>query len=133
MTTATAANSNSVASPSSRAAVKHLSYTHEAMADLIITEPTVSAVELAEIFCYSAGWVSRVIASDAFQARLAERKAQLIDPLVAQSLDERLRGVAIHSMTIIQEKLTSEDSASFAIDALGLATAAMAGYSRVQR
>lgn len=102
-----------------------VSYTHEAMIDLIIAEPTVSAIELGEIFGYSAGWVSRIIISDAFQARMAERKAVLTDPVVAATLDERLRGVAIHSMTLIQEKLTSEESASFAIDALGLATVAM--------
>lgn len=102
-----------------------IGYTHEAMIDLIIAEPTVSNVELAEVFGYSPGWICRILASDSFQARLAERKGQLIDPVVAASLDERLRGVAIHSITLIQEKLTVEESASFAIDALGLATAAM--------
>jgi hypothetical protein len=111
-------------------AIKHLNYTHEAMADLILAEPTVTAIELGEIFNYSAGWVSRVIASDAFQARLAQRKAQLTDPIVAASLDERLRSVAIHSMTIIEEKLSTDESPAFAIDALGLASAAMASYGR---
>jgi hypothetical protein len=112
--------------------IKAVSYTHEAMIDLILTEPTVTAVELGQVFNYSAGWVSRVIASDAFQARLAERKAQLIDPMVAASLDERLRGVAIHSMSIIQDKLanSSEESAQFAMDALGLATVAMGQQKR---
>jgi len=100
-------------------------YTHEAMIDLIIAEPTVQTRELAEVFGYSPGWISRILASDAFQARLAERKSQLIDPVVAATLDERLRGVAIHSITLIQEKLTAEESASYAIDALGLATTAM--------
>lgn len=105
--------------------IKSVSYTHEAMIDLIIAEPTVSAVELGQIFNYSAGWVSRVIASDAFQARLAERKAQLTDPMVAQSLDERLRGVAMHSIDRLQEKLNNDDSAQLAVDALGLATIAI--------
>jgi len=112
--------------------IKTVSYTHEAMIDLILTEPSITAVELAEVFGYSAGWVSRVIASDAFRARLAERKSQLIDPMVAASLDERLRGVAIHSMAIIQDKLanSSEESAQFAMDALGLATVAMGHQKR---
>lgn len=111
-------------------AIQRVSYTHEAMIDLIIAEPNVTAIELGKVFAFSPGWVSRVIASDAFQARLAERKAQLIDPALSNSLDERLRGVAIHSLDLIQEKLSSEESASFAIDALGLATAAMTGYGR---
>lgn len=129
MTTASAAPA--VKSFDHTRGIKTVSYTHEAMIDLILTEPTVTAVELGQVFNYSAGWVSRVIASDAFQARLAERKAQLIDPMVAASLDERLRGVAIHSMSIIQEKLasSSEESAQFAMEALGLATVAM-GHQR---
>lgn len=101
-------------------------YTHEAMIDLIIQEPTVTVQELAEIFEYSAGWVSRILASDSFQARLAQRKSDLIDPLVAQSLNERMRGVTIQSLEIIQKKLESEESASYAIEALGIAVPALA-------
>jgi hypothetical protein len=102
-----------------------LTYTHDAMVDLIIQAPTVTTKELGELFGYSAGWVARVIASDAFQARIAERKAQLIDPQITQSLNERLKGVAIHAVDLIGQKLDSEQSASYAIDALGLATSAM--------
>lgn len=98
-----------------------LSYTHDAMIDLIIAEPTVKPGELAQLFGYTPGWVSRILASDSFQARLAERKSALTDPLVAQSLNERLRGVAIQAVTIVSEKLAAEESASYALDALGLA------------
>ncbi len=116
--------------PTAKRGITKVSYTHEAMIDIIIAEPTVSAVELAEIFEYSAGWISCVIASDAFQARLHQRKAQLTDPMIASTLDERLRGVAIHSIALIEEKLGSEQSASFAIDALGLATTAMGMFQK---
>ena len=110
--------------------ISKVSYTHEAMIDLIIAEPTVSADELATMFGYSRGWISRVISSDAFQARLHDRKGQLTDPIIASSLEERLRGVAIHSIALIEEKLSSEESASFAIDALGLAATAMGVYQK---
>lgn len=102
-----------------------VSYTHDAMIDLIIQEPTVRVGELAELFNYSPAWVSRILASDSFQARLAQRKSDLIDPLVAQSLNERMKGVAIHAVTIIGEKLEAEESASYAIDALGIAASAL--------
>ncbi len=103
-----------------------LTYTHDAMVDLILQEPTVTHAELAEIFSYSAGWIARVVSSDSFQARLAERKAQLIDPHIARSLNERLRGVTVRAIDIIQEKLSTEEAgASFALDALGIATGAM--------
>jgi hypothetical protein len=110
--------------------IAKVSYTHEAMIDLIISEPTVAVHELAALFGYSVGWISRVISSDAFQARLHERKGQLTDPLIAATLEERLRGVAIHSITLIEEKLSSEESASFALDALGLASTAMGVYQK---
>ena len=108
-------------------------YTHDAMIDLIIREPTVRVKELAELFNYSPAWVSRILASDSFQARLAQRKSDLTDPLVAQSLNERMRGVAIHAVTIIGEKLEAEESASYAIDALGLATAALSNGPGARR
>jgi hypothetical protein len=102
-----------------------LNYTHEAIVDLIIQEPTVTTSELAEIFGKSTGWISRVIAADSFNARLAERKAILTDPIISQSINERLKGVAIHAIDIMAEKLVTEESASYALDALGIAATAL--------
>lgn len=106
--------------------LKKLTYTHEAMIDLILQEPTVTYKELAELFGFSEGWISRVVASDSFKARLAERKAALIDPVIARSLNERLRGVTARAVEIVAEKLDKEEvSAAYALDALGIATSAM--------
>lgn len=116
-----------VVSSAPKGQLKRLTYTHDAMIDLILQEPTVTHEELAEVFSYSKNWISRVVNSDAFIARLAERKSQLIDPQIARSLNERLSGVAIQSLDIISSKLNAEQSASFALDALGLATAGMKG------
>lgn len=102
-----------------------VTYTHEAMIDLILQDPTVQPKELAELFNYTSAWISRILASDSFQARLAERKGQLIDPIIAQSLNERMKGVAIQSLEIISDKLEVEQSASYAIDALGIAASAL--------
>lgn len=103
-----------------------MNYTHEAMADLIIQEPTVSHSELAEVFGYSAGWVTRVINSDSFQALLAARKEKLVDPLVARSLNDRLRSVTIKAIGIIDSNLSKEEAgAAYALEALGVATGAM--------
>jgi len=106
--------------------LKKLTYTHEAMIDLILQEPTVSYKELAEIFGFSEGWIQRVVGSDAFKARLSERKAALIDPVIARSLNERLRGVTVKAIDLISEKLASEEAgAAYALDALGIATSAI--------
>lgn len=104
-----------------------LNYTHEAMIDLILQEPTVTTRELAEVFGLTPGWIARVISSDSFQARMAERKAQVIDPVIAHTLRERVQGVAAQSIAIIQEKLASEESASYALEALGVAAIALGG------
>ena len=116
---------SSVAQKRSGKLVK-VTYTHDAMIDLIIQEPTVSIKELAELFDYSPAWVSRILSSDSFQARLAQRKSDLIDPLIAQSLNERMKGVAIQSLEIIKGKLETEESASYALEALGIAAPALA-------
>jgi len=99
-----------------------ITYSHEAMIDLIIQEPTVTPKELAELFGFSSAWVSRVVGSDSFQSRLAERKATLLDPHLSNTLNERLRTVSIKAVDIISEKLSNpEQSADFALEALGLA------------
>ncbi len=109
----------------SQVQLKRVSYSHEAMIDLILQDPTVTSSELAEVFDYSQAWVSRILASDSFQARLAQRKSALIDPIIARSLNERLRGVGIRAMNIIEQKLDAEPSAQYAMDALEFATAGL--------
>jgi hypothetical protein len=105
-----------------------LNYSHEAMIDLILAEPSVTNKELAEIFSYSEAWVSHIRKSDSFQARIAERKAVVIDPRIRQNLEDRLAHVATSSIAKIQEKLESSDaSAAFALDALGVAVTGLRG------
>lgn len=109
-----------------RSGIVRLSYTHDAMVDVILQEPTVTYEELAEIFGYSRGWVQRVCVSDSFQARIAQRKEQLLDPIISRSLNERMRGVAVKAIDLISEKLASpEAGAQYALDALGIASGAM--------
>lgn len=111
-----------------------LKYTHEAMIDLIIQDPTVTSGELAELFGFSSAWVARVLSSDSFQARLAERKSILVDPAISQTLNERLRTVAIKSLDVVSAKLDStEQSADYAIEALGLAAKGLGLQSTKRR
>src|SRR2546421_725388 len=56
--------------------VRGLRYTHEAMVDMLIAEPWISQNELAARFGFSPSWISTVICSDAFQAKLAERRGE---------------------------------------------------------
>lgn len=89
----------------SRGAIAKLSYTHDAMVDLIIANPIISQNDLAARFGYSAAWVSQVISSDAFQARLAERTKDLVDPTLRATVEDRFRGLVLRSLEILQHKL----------------------------
>lgn len=105
-----------------------LKYTHEAMIDLIIAEPTVTNKELAQIFDYSESWISHIRRSDSFEARIAERKALLIDPAIRRSVEDRLAGITVSAIDRIQKVLDGPDaSASFALDALGVAATGLKG------
>lgn len=110
------------------AAIMRLKYTHEAMIDLILAEPTVTNKELATIFEYSEAWISHIRCSDSFQSRIAERKALLIDPAIRRSLEDRLSGVTVAAIDRLQQVLDGpEASAQFALDALGVASSGLKG------
>ena len=86
-------------------AIQRVKYSHDAMIDLIIVNPGISQGEVAKAFGYTEPWVSRIFGSDAFQARLAQRKADLVDPTLVASVEERLRAVASRSLDLVMEKL----------------------------
>lgn len=89
-----------------RKPLQKIRYTHDAMIDLLIMRPEISQGELAEIFGFTEGWVSQVINSDMFQARLAMRKDAVVDPMIRLTVTERFRAVTNRSLDILQEKLS---------------------------
>lgn len=100
--------------------LKKTRYTHDAMIDQIISNPGVSEIELGELFGYSKQWVSRLMCSDAFQARLALRKEEIVDPKLTASVEERIRGAAMTSLKIIQDNLEANPNLGTAIKVLEL-------------
>jgi hypothetical protein len=103
--------------------LKKLRYTHDAMIDVLIERPEIKQYELAEMFGVTKEWISMLMCSDAFQARLAARKADVIDPIVAASFKQRMEVLARRSVEVLMEKM--EDSAecapNVALGALGIA------------
>ena len=85
-----------------------LNYSHEALADLIIAQPQLSNKELAGRFGKTPTWVSYVRNSGAFLAYLADRKDELIDPVLQQTVADRLNGLAAQSVDILMEKLQED-------------------------
>jgi hypothetical protein len=88
-----------------RQAIQKIRYSHDAMIDMIVGNPWISQGELARNFDYTEGWVSQVIASDAFQSRLEERKNELIDPHIRATIEERFKGLVVRSIEILMRKL----------------------------
>lgn len=86
-------------------AVKRLNYAHDQMIDIIIANPGISQNEVALRVGYSASWVSTVMQTDAFQARLAERSKEIVDPSIRASIEENFKGMLSRSMEILRHKL----------------------------
>jgi predicted transcriptional regulator len=81
-------------------------YNHQALADMLISNPGISQREVAARMGYTEAWVSTIITSDAFQAYLASRREEMVDPEVRLSLRERVTALTTKSMQILQEKLS---------------------------
>lgn len=110
--------------------IAKLRYTHDAMVDLIIANPAISQNDLARHFGYSASWVSQVIASDAFQTRLAERSEELVDPTIRATVKDRFEALVLRSLDILRQKLdrpTADIPDQLALRTLDIASRA-AGY-----
>ncbi len=80
-------------------------YTHQDMIDFILLNPTASQGEIAARYGYTQSWVSNIMASDAWQAAMAARREEIIDPAFKATLEERYRGLAILSVEKLMRKL----------------------------
>jgi hypothetical protein len=114
---------------------------HEAVIDFMIARPECTQGQIAKQFGFSETWVSLMVNSDAFKARYAERKSELVDPMLIESLETRFKAVAQVSLDKMLEKLTgplgvSDDfllkSAALAKDALGYGARAIPGQGGPQ-
>jgi hypothetical protein len=108
-------------------AIERVSYTHDAMIDLMIANPAIRNAELATHFRFTQTWISRVVNSDAFLARLAARKEDIIDPSIVVSLEEKFKALADASLDIFMDKLHATNSADMALKGIEAASKAL-GY-----
>lgn len=113
-----------------RPAIAKISYSHEAMIDLIIANPGISQNELARHFGYTPSWISQIISSDTFQSALAKRREQLVDPLIAAEVELQFKSLVSRSLDILHQKLNkpaAEIPDNLALRALEIGSRA-AGY-----
>lgn len=98
--------------------ISKVRYSHEAMIDILIAEPTITQGELAKRFGYSQSWVSIVMGSDAFQGALAKRRDDLLNPEIVASLEDRMKGLADQSLQVIAKNLEKTQNSDLALKAL---------------
>lgn len=89
----------------SREVIAKIRYSHMDMIDFILSNPGVSQNEIAARYGYTAGWVSRVMSSDAWQAAMQSRRTELVDPTLVATIDERFRNLTNRSLDRLLEKL----------------------------
>jgi hypothetical protein len=85
-------------------------YTHDAMINLMIANPGISQNALARHFGYTPSWISQVINSDAFKAKLLERTGELVDPAIRASVEEQLQSLMSRSLDILRQKMNEPDA-----------------------
>lgn len=108
-------------------AIQRVKYSHDAMIDVVMANPSITQNELAKHFGYTVPWVSRIFASDAFQARLAQRKEDIVDPTLMACVKDRIEGLAMQSLQILEEKLAATKNPDLALKCFEISTKA-AGY-----
>lgn len=88
---------------------------HEAIVDLLISAPHLKIREIAERVGLSQSYISTLINSDTFRTRLAERREQLIDPLIVTSFEDRMRGAMAQSLEVLTDELEKKQTADLAL------------------
>lgn len=90
--------------------VAKIRYTLDAVIDEVVANPVISQGALAKMFGYSESWMSIVFNSDSFKERLAERKAELTDPVLLlrfQTNQAKADAVASRALDRLMERVDS--------------------------
>ena len=115
-----------------RGGVAKTSYSHEALADFIIANPCLNQGDIAKHFGYTQGWLSQIIGSDAFQAYVAQRKEQIVDPMLRGAVEESFKGLVLQSMQRLREKLEANPSDQLVLETFKTASRALGYGSRIE-
>lgn len=117
-----------------REVIAKINYSHDAMVDLIVSNPGISQNAIAATFGYSVSWISQIIATDAFQSRLAERRDEIVDPLIKATVEERFKAIVMRSQEILIEKLSQPAvDAAFALKTMEASAKALGYGARMER
>jgi len=108
--------------------IQKVSYTHDAMIDMLISNPGISQGELAAHFGYTPAWISTIMSSDAFKEKLEARREEVVNPIIRVTMEDRFTAVVMKSLEVLQEKLEQPHTAvpdQLALQAAGLGAKAL--------
>lgn len=98
------------------AQIGKISYSHEALMNWLLVNPDRPLRDAAAYFGYTQAWISTVIHSDIFQAKLFARQEKVFAQ-VAQDLPTKLAGAAHIALERMTEKLTTTEDPKYLLDA----------------
>jgi len=87
--------------------VKNVSNRHEAIIAFLVAEPEMKQSDVARHFKVTPSWLSTLIHSDAFKARLAERQDEFFSAALVP-IKDKLETLASTGLDKLQEKLEIE-------------------------
>lgn len=115
-----------------------ISHTHDQIIDWMLANPNQPQSLCAATFGYTQSWLSTLIHSDLFQAKLQERQETIFGE-VALSVKDRITSLAHDSLAKLQEKIYSMDNpehliatSELALKALGFVGTSGAGRPPIQ-
>lgn len=112
--------------------IKKVGYSHKAMADLLLANPAISQNEVAKHFNVTPGWISQVISSDAFQAYIADRREEIIDPVLRGAVEDSFKSLVLQSIEVLRRKLEAAPSDGLALEVFKNSAKAMGYGARTQ-
>jgi hypothetical protein len=88
------------------------------MIDMVLAQPWITQREIAKHFGMTESWVSVIFNSEAFREHLAQRKDEILDPVLKSTIEDRLRSTVDLSLEILQEKLREQRNGNLAVRVL---------------
>lgn len=98
------------------AELKTISHTHDMVMNWMLENPHRNLQDCAAYFGYTPTWLSSMIHSDAFQAKLKEKQGAVFS-MIAEDIPARMRGLAHLAIDKMEKKLESTNDGEFIQDA----------------
>jgi len=96
--------------------IARISYSHEAFINWLLENPERPLRDAAQYFGYTQAWLSTILHSDVFQAKLSERQ-DAVFAAVAQDIPAKLRAAADIGLEKLTAKLEDTEDGEFILDA----------------